>query len=389
MSSSAYGSNRVGFIWLLIAMLLVFVGWASVFEIDQAVRAQGQVIVGARTQIVQAFDGGVIKDIRVKEGQLVQQGELLAVLEQERSSAAANEIRSRLAAQEAALERLLAEATLSKPQFDKSLRDKWPDLVDAQRSLYTQKRTALDAELSTMDKALQLARDELDMHTRLYETGDVAKVEVMRIERDVIDMETRRRTVLDKYRSDARSELAKIEEEHSTLSYRLEDRENVLKHTKIISPMAGIVKYIHLTTEGGVLRQGDEFMQISPIDEELVIEVKINPADVGQLKIGLPATLRLDAFDSSIFGSLPGELIYVSPDTLIEQSNGAESGSVYYRAHIRLAWEDNEDSLIKIKPSDIKAGMTATVDIRTGSRTVLVFLLKPINKSFGGAFTER
>lgn len=373
---------------LLALLLLVFVAWAAYFRIDQTVRARGQFIVGPRTQVIQALDGGLLTDIRVKEGQRVQQGEVLAVLEKDRSAAAVDEIRAKLAGQEAALARLLAEAEHRSPQFPPSLKTQWPLLVQVQQHLFEQKLSALKAEVGSIDLALALARDELALHERLFRMGDVARLEVMRAERQVIELDNRRRALIDKYRSEARAEHAAIAQDRSTLSFRLDERRSVLKHTVITAPMAGVVKYVRITTEGGVLRQGDELMQISPVDEDFLVEIKVDPADVGQVKLGQSVAVQLDAFDRSIYGTLPGELVYVSSDTLVEQGNGQVPTQVYYRAHVALRWSTTQPVLL-IRPTDLKSGMTAIVDIRTGERSVLTYLLKPIQKSFRGALSER
>lgn len=386
---------RTGMILLIALILAAFGVWAAVFDIDQSVRAQGQVIPSSRTQILQAADGGVVKSMRVAEGQRVQQGELLAVLEKDRAQAAVDESQSKLAAHRIALIRLTAEAADTLPNFPAQLAAAWPQFVMAQRGLYAQRKSALSSELAQLDEAIAMTRQELAMHQRLLATGDVAQIEVMRIERQIIELVAKQRATQDKYKTEARTEIAKLEEERESARHSLSDRTSVLDHTEITAPMAGIVKQIRLTTEGGVLRPGDELMQISPLDEELLIELKINPADIGQLKLGLPLTLRLDAFDSAIFGTLAGTLTYLSPDTLTEQ--GADGKlQIYYRARARVEWAgSNADSKAnntpspRIRPADIKPGMTATVDIRTGTRSVLKYLLKPINRAFSGALSER
>lgn len=378
---------RAGVLWLFAAVLAAFVGWAGYFEIDQAVRAQGQVIPSARTQILQAADGGVVTELRVREGQAVRQGEVLAVLEKDRSRAAVGESQAKLAAQEAALSRLAAEAEQRAPRFAPDLQRAWPAFVTAQQGLFAQRRAALDAELSSLDQALALARDELAVHQRLFASGDVARVEVMRAERQVLELEGRRRAALDKHRSEARADIARIEEERSAAGFKLDERRSVLKHTEITAPMAGVIKHIRLTTAGGVLRPGDELMQISPVDDEQVVEVKLNPADVGPLVVGLPARIRLDAFDSSVHGALAGELIYLSSDTLAEQGANGQP-SVYYRAQVRVDWAASA-ATGRLRPDDIKPGMTATVDLRTGTRSVLTYLFKPVHRAFSGALSEK
>lgn len=373
-------------LWLLSAVLLSFFAWAAFFEIEQTVRAQGQIVASASTQVLQAADGGVVSDLRVREGQAIKAGQLLAVLEQERSRAGVDDALAKLAAQEAALVRLHAEALQQSPAFPAELARRHPQFVRAQQNLYAQRKSALEADLQATDRAIALARDEFHLHQRLHKVGDVALVEVMRSERQLIELEVRRRSVLDKYRSEASSEIAKIEEERAGSRFRLNERQSVLKHTEIRAPMAGVVKYVRVTTAGGVLRPGDELLQISPDDDEVLIEVKLNPTDIGPLKTGLQAGVRLDAFDSSVFGTLAGQLVYISPDTFTEQGpNGQQQ--TYYRAHVRVDWAGSANAAIQ--STKLKPGMTATLDIRTGSRTVLAYLLKPLHKAFHGALAEK
>jgi adhesin transport system membrane fusion protein len=147
-----------------------------------------------------------------------------------------------------------------------------------------------------------------------------------------------------------------------------------------------VVKYLKVTTIGGVLRAGDELMQIAPTDEDLIIEAKVNPSDVGQLTLGLPVGVKVDAFDYSVYGMLSGELVYISPDTLTEQTANGQS-QTYYRAKVHLPRQ--QPSNPKARDIVVKPGMTVSVDIRTGTRSVLNYLVKPIVKAFGGALIER
>jgi adhesin transport system membrane fusion protein len=171
--------------------------------------------------------------------------------------------------------------------------------------------------------------------------------------------------------------------------YKLDERRSILGKTVLTAPIAGVVKYLKLTTIGGVLRAGDELMQISPTEGEMVFEVKISPADIGQLSTGLPVSIKLDAFDYSIYGSLAGTLTYLSSDTLAEQGANGQT-SAYYRAQVRLdAERAKTHPNPKLASVALKPGMTATVDIRTGQRSVLKYLAKPVYKAFSGAMNER
>ncbi len=377
-------SGAVSMTLLLLLGLVAFLTWAAWFEIDQTVRAQGQMIPGARTQIIQAADGGVLSRILVKEGQSVVSGEQLAVLERERPHAAFEESRAKDAALAAALVRAQAEALEQTPQFGTKLRE-FPQFVSAQQSLFEQRRRSLNEELATIRDAIDMAQEEFRMNEALLNTGDISRIEVMRARRQLSELQGKASALRNKYLQDARVEASKLAEELSSSRYKLEERQSILDHTVLVAPVAGVVKYLKVSTQGGVLRAGDELMQISPTEGDMVLEVKLNPTDIGQLQIGLPVAVRLDAFDYSIYGNLQGTLSYISSDTLSEQSASGQT-STYYRAHVRIGTEQGNAKLVGVA---LKPGMTATIDIRTARRSVLQYLAKPVLKAFSGALNER
>lgn len=380
----SHRKNPFSMTMLLLAGLVVFLLWAALFEIDQTVRAQGQFMPGARTQIIQAADGGVLSQILVHEGQTVTAGQRLAVLESERPTASYEESRAKVASLAAALARALAEAQGRPPVFGPQLKG-FPEFIAVQKALYEQRKLTLQEDLATLKDSLDMAQEELRMNENLLKTGDISRLEVMRSKRQVSELHGKISAVRNKYLQDARQEATKLEEELSSNRYKLEERQSVLGHTVLTAPGAGIVKYMRINTIGGVLRAGDELMQISPTEGDMVIEIKVNPVDIGQLKPGLPVTIKLDAFDYSIYGTLQGTLSYISSDTLTEQGGSGQT-LTYYRAHVR---PDAGKANIKLADVPLKPGMTATVDIRTGSRSVLQYLAKPVFKVFGGAMNER
>ncbi len=377
--------QRPTMIWLLAAGGLAFLAWAAWFDIDQSVRAQGQVIPSSRTQIIQSVDGGVLQTIAVQEGQQVKAGQLLATLEPERSTASHAQSKAEVASRQAALIRARAELTGQAPQFGPDLQE-FPDFEAAQRGLYQQRRQSLQDEVGALTTSLALAQEELTLTERLFQTGDVSRAETLRARRSVLEMQSRISAVKNKYLQDARQEVTRLEDELVTARQKLQERTSILAHTQLNAPTAGIVKLVRMTTIGGVLRPGDELMQISPSDEEALIEIKINPADIGQLRTGLPVHLRLDAYDSSQYGTLVGKLQYISSDTLNEQGPGGQP-QIYYRARVAIDWLASNNT--RLKPTDIKAGMTATADVITGQRSVLRYLFKPIARGFSGAMNER
>jgi adhesin transport system membrane fusion protein len=373
---------------LLLLVLTVFMLWAALFEIDQSVRAQGQIIPVARTQVIQAADGGVLEKLLVEEGERVRAGQTLAVLERERSTAGVDESRAREAGLTAALVRAQAEAAEQVPEFGPKL-SRYPEFVAAQRALYLQRKRGLQEELATINAALEMAREEQRMNETLLKNGDTSQLEVMRARRQVGELEGKINATRNKYLQDARTEATKLSEDLASNRYKLDERQSILGKTNLTAPIAGVAKYLKVTTIGGVLRAGDELMQISPTEGEMVFELKVNPADIGQLALGLPAAIRLDAFDFSVYGSLAGKLTYLSSDTLTEQGANGQINS-YYRAQVRL---DPEQARAHPNPKlaevALKPGMTATVDIRTGQRSVLKYLAKPVYRAFAGAMNEQ
>ena len=373
---------------LLLCAMVAFLLWAALFEIEQTVRAQGQIIPTARTQVIQSADGGVLEKLLVEEGQSVKAGQELAVMERERSVAGFEESRAKEAALTTALVRAQAEAKEMAPVYPPSLRA-YPKIVAVQQALYEQRKRSLDDELASQQQALDMAREELRMNEALLKNGDTSRLEVMRAKRQTVDIEGKINATRNKYLQDARAEASKLAEDLAANSFKLDERQSVLGHTVLTAPIAGVVKYLKVTTIGGVLRAGDEMMQISPTEGGMVFEVKINPVDIGQLQLGLPVTIKLDAFDYSVYGSLDGSLVYLSSDTLVEQGANGQSSS-YYRAQVKLDAEKARSHPNPMLAAVVfKPGMTATVDIQTGRRSVLKYLAKPIYKAFGGAMNER
>ncbi|MBK5914427.1 HlyD family efflux transporter periplasmic adaptor subunit [Rhodocyclus purpureus] len=383
---SALRMPRFSLLWLLVGAVALLVAFAAVFEIDSGVRAQGQVIPGSRTQVVQAVDGGMLVALHVREGDTVKAGQKLAELEPDRARAGFDQSQSEVASKTIALIRARAELAGQVPVYEKESQ-LWPSYVEAQLGIYRQRKRSLEEEVTVLQDSLQLAGEELQMNRRLFEGGDISRSEVMRAERQVLDVQSRINAARNKYFQETRVEVAKLEDELTASRSKFDERQNVLQHTDMVSPMDGVVKVVRITTVGGVLKPGDELMQISPVDDELLIEIKVNPADVGQLRTGLPVSLRLDAFDSSIYGKLPGTLRYISPDTLSEQGSNGQT-QTYYRAQVVLDWSAG-DAFQRIRPQDIKPGMTATADVITGQRSILHYLAKPITRAFSGALMQR
>jgi adhesin transport system membrane fusion protein len=369
---------------LLLFTLAIFIAWASWFEIDQIIRASGQVIPQERIQVIQAADGGVLEALNVSEGQTVRKGQVLASLESKRAGASVDEVRNRIAGLEIARLRAQAEANGVELNFG-AYRLSHPDLVRVQLNLHHQIVRTHEQEVKTLGEHYDLVLQEYEMTEKLYKADDVSLVELLRVKKMVIEARQNRQMAKDKFLSEARKELVRIEDEITSQRSKFQERQSVYDHTTLQAPMDGVVKFMRLNTVGGVLRPGDELMQIVPTDSQYVVEARVNPADVAQLEMGQVATLRMDAFDYSLYGPLNGKLTYISADTLTETGPDGRSNASYYRVRLEVVIPPNS----RIQPTDIKPGMTVTVDLKVGKRSVLNYLVKPIARGFSGALGQR
>ena len=383
------GAHQRSFGGSLALLMLVFGGfvvWAMMFRIDEVTKASAEVIARSRVQVIQSVDGGVLSELRVKEGDRVKPGQILARLNQIRVGASVGEVDARLYALNARALRLRAEASESQaPVFAASSAQPFSQTHSAEQALFRQRRLGLDADMAVLKEAVQLASKELALVDNLYRAGDASGTEMLRAQRSVNEAETRLIGRKNKFLEDARADLAKVEDEMGQNTQVLTKRRQEQQDSVFVAQVGGIVKNVRVTTLGGVLRAGDEIMQIVPVDDDLVIEAKVKPADIARIRSGLEATVRLDPFDYTVFGSVRARVTYVSADTLKEDTrNGAET---YYRVHLVPA----ELPVISStgRPLKITPGMTAQIDIRTGDRSVMDYLLKPLRKTLAESFGER
>lgn len=325
-----------------------------------------------------------MQTIRVKEGDVVKKGQELVVLEKERAHAAYTDTLGKVSALKVSLARLQAEVYGKPLHFNRELLQ-YKEFISNQTDLYKRRKQAIDEDIASLTSSLKLAKEELEMNLPLLKTGDVGKADILKLQRQVTDIQGQITTKKNKYFQDAQAEMTKVQEDLSTQEQTLLDRKQLLEHTSLIATMDGIVKKLTVTTEGGVVKQGDEVMELLPTQSDLIVEVKIQPIDMSHLVRGLAAMIKLDAYDYAIYGSMMGEVDYISPDSLTEQSRNGET--VYYKARIRI-----KEREFKNKFSDeiqIHPGMTVTVDIKTGKRTVLAYLTKPVTKTLSESLREK
>jgi multidrug efflux pump subunit AcrA (membrane-fusion protein) len=367
----------------LCVVLIPFLIWASFAKLEQISRAQGIVIATAKTQSIQSANDGVIEEVYVKEGQTVKKGEVIAKLDEAQFQANYEATQSKVASLEATLSRLQAEVFKTKLEFT-PLAQKYPDFVYSQKELFKRRQEALNDEITVLKNALKLAKDELELNKPLVKSGDIGAIELIKLERQVADIEGQIVNRQNKYFQESQTELAKAEEELSIHKQELAEKTVTLGRAEILSPMDAIVNNILITTQGARVRAGDVIMELVPIDE-LVVEAKLSPSEISFVNIGQKASVKLDAYDFSIYGGFDGEVIHVSSDTLVEQTNKGEE--YFFRVLISLK---GSEIVSKVgKKVVISPGMTGQIDIITGERTVINYLAKPVIKTLDEAFTER
>lgn len=371
-------------LWITILAITVFFIWAHYSELDTITRGQGVVIANSKTQSIQSFDGGVIENIHVREGDAVQKNQVLVTLERTKIEAAYREQRSKVAALRAAKARLNAEIYGGEPKFDEDIRD-YPQFRTNQLKLLERKRSMLKDQVEALELSLRIVKKQLQMTKALVPTGDVSLMEALKLQNQVSDMSAQIENTRNKYFQDTQTELNKVEEDLSASIQSLALRQDQLDHVVLRSPTNGIVKNIRITTLGGVVKSSEEVMQIVPAEDDLVIEAKIKPSDIAFLRKGQPANIKIDAYDYSIYGSLAGKLIYISPDTLTEETKQGEP--TYYR--IKVQTQGRQFSGRPQEKIEIQAGMTAVVEIKTGKNNVLKYLFKPLIKTLDSSLRER
>jgi adhesin transport system membrane fusion protein len=387
MSGTTDDLHYSGHILVLTSAVAIigFIVWANWAEIDQITRAQGQVIASSRNQVIQDLDGGIVEEILVKEGSVVKQGQVLVRFDKSKTETGYLESRARAAALKAAIARLKAEVYGGQPKFPPEV-NRYPEIRASQEMLFTRRQAAVNEEIAALRQSLELIKTELNINLPLLQGGDVSKAEVLKLQRQVAEIEGAIANRRNKYLQDSQSDLSKYLEDLAGIEQIVAQRKDQLEHTVVTSPMDGIVRNIRITTRGGVARPGEEILQIVPIDDDLLIEAKVKPSDIAFIKPGLPTTVKLDAYDYSIYGSLQGTVTYISADTLTDETRSSNDPP-YYRVQVKTKASDITQHAAK--RIEIQPGMTASVEIKTGSNTVWKYLTKPITKTFTESLGER
>lgn len=410
-------------LWAIFAVFAVLFAWAAVADVETVTRAEGRVVPSARLQTIQNLEGGIVETIHIKQGAQVEPGQALVTLSPVQSSADLNSRRQQVLSLQAKVARLQAQVQGREPVFAPTLQQEGRTYVDIERMAWQAKRNeqesqlaALDAQLTqklrerdeaelslrTQQQTLALGMDEQRIIERMVERGLEPRLELVRINRVISDargraeaaavqiersraaiaeIESRKVALAGQFRTEVLAELNR-----STLELRaaeevlpaLTDR---LARTEIKAPMKGYVNRVMVSTVGGVVKPGENIVEIVPADDELIVEALVRPQDIGFVHVGQNARVKVTAYDFALFGSLEGLVRSISPDVVTN-----ERGETFYNVRVETRTKAIE---VLDKKLPVIPGMQVQVDIITGSKTVLQYLSKPLVAMKENAFRER
>lgn len=349
--------------------------WAWFAMLDEVAVGNGKVTPVMRAQIVQSLEGGIVDGIFVSEGDIVQARQKLAELNRERFAASLGEAQAKVLSLEASTARLAAELAGREPDFSETVRRN-PALVAREMNLFQARRRNLEVSSADAQKALELTRRELTLTQPLVAKGAASAIEVIRLQRQENELQTKLNTLQNQFMIDANTDYTKNKADLDQTLEIIKGREDQLTRTLLTSPVRGIVKNLEVTTIGGVIPPGGTLMEIVPLEDQLMVETRISPRDIAFIRPGLPATVKITAYDPAIYGSLEGAVERISPDTLTDE---VDKKQVYYRVDVRT--KSSSLRTEEGKNFSIMPGMVATVEIKTGQKTVLDYLVKPLNKA--------
>ena len=398
------------------------IGWMAYAEVDVVVRGSGKVVPSQQLQVVQSLEGGVVSEILVREGQLVEPGAALVKISDIAFASSFEENRVSYLELKANIVRLAAEAIGDPFGDDPELREEAPVLLRAARSLFDTREKQLDQTLQILEEQilqqkneiveadskrrqlnnqLRLMREEISLKEPLVERGLVSKVELLQLRQQESEIlgnldgvrlslprlrsgieETRRKVVQSRldFRNKAKEELNVAMSEIARISEAQEALQDRVRRTTIRSPVKGTVTRLNINTVGGVISPGEPIMEIVPFEDSLLVQVSIKPADIANIGVGQLARLKFSAYDFAIHGSLDGQVNFLSADTVTN-----EEGESFFIARVR---PEREFLGLPSKQLPIRVGMTAEADIITDKKTILEYLLKPISRGLGKALSE-
>jgi membrane fusion protein, adhesin transport system len=368
-------------VYLMLAALAVALAWAALAKVDIVAKASARVVPEGREQVIASLEGGILRELLVREGQVVAKGQPLALLDPTRVESQQAEGATRRSALQATVVRLSAEVVGKAPDFPAELP---AAVVEAEMDSYAARQRALTEALSAQHRSIALLNRELGVAEAMSNKGLMSEVEVMRLKRQANELQLLVAERTNRFRQDAQAELVKARNELALLDEQMVVRDDAMRRSTLVSPVKGIVKVVRHHTPGGVVAPGATVMEVVPIADSVLVEARVRPADIGFVRVGQPVEIKLSAYEYTIFGALKGRVEVLSPDALGDPERG-QGETTYYRALVRadVAGLEHKGQLLPVMP-----GMTGSAEIRTGERSVMAFLLTPMLKS-GEAFRER
>lgn len=362
---------------LVALAVILFLLWSAFAWVDEIVRADGEVVSSSRSQSIQNLEGGILADISVKQGDKVEAGQVLASLQDTKFRSAFDDLQDQIDALE--IKRMRLEAEIEghyEFEVPKDLADRSPRIVTSEKALLKARQTDFESRSSGALAQLEQANEELANMQRLYKQEFVALLEVNKARTEASEAEIRYMDIVTK------SELSRAEAYSETLRDLTSKRQEMrlatdqLSRTVITAPMRGIVNNLAVTTIGGVVRPGEEIFEIIPLDEDMFIEARVRPENIASVTLGQSATIKLTAYDYTIYGTLKGKVDFVSADTFEDDRD--PSLPPFYKVTVNV---DQADLTARQKAIEIRPGMRAQIELHTGSKTILQYLLKPLYKS--------
>ncbi|WP_376873561.1 HlyD family efflux transporter periplasmic adaptor subunit [Albirhodobacter sp. R86504] len=357
----------------IVLTLIIAVTWAAIAQINEITRGDGRVVPLRRMQTIQSLEGGILANLQVQEGDIVEEGQVLAQLDPTRSESAFRATQSEIISLQAEVARLEAEV-LERPALDFG-----PTPNEAQATelrLFTARRTKLEASIKALEAEHRTIQEQLDIVGPLAANGSVSRIDLLQLEQKRAELEGKLGETRNVYVQDAYKDLAERRAKLTALQQELVQKQDEFTRTEIRSPVAGRVNNIDITTLGGVIQPGEKIMEISPADDQLMIETKVLPRDVAFIAPGMPASVKITAYDFSTYGDLTGTVTQISEDTVEEDT--AQGPQDFYRVMIRTerSYLERFGEKFMIRP-----GMLAQVDIESGDRSVLSYLTRPLIKA--------
>jgi adhesin transport system membrane fusion protein len=365
-------SSRI--IWLVGATVLVFLIWAKFAWVDEIVRADGQIISAARPQIVQNLEGGILAELLVSEGSVVEPGQVLARLRGTQFQAAVDDLADQLVG--ASIRRVRLEAEMAgQTDFEVApiFAQHSPTAVASERALLQARQADYQSRVSGAQAVLRETERELASMEDMYNREIVALFEVTNARKAHSDAQNRYNDIVTGAELERANEYSEVLQIIGTLTQELRMAQDQLNRTVIVAPMRGVVNNLAVTTIGGVVRPGEEIFQIIPLDDELFVEAQVRPEDIANVRTGQEANIKLSAYDYTIYGTLNATVDFISADTFKDERR--PDIPPHYKVTLRVDLSDLTDRQREI---EIRPGMQATVELHTGGKTVLQYLTKPL-----------